>query len=47
MRTYLVVLPGEDDSCGDEHAGNAEATANVESWMTESITNHMSTLRTR
>lgn len=28
MRTYLVVLPGKDDSCGDGHAGNADATAN-------------------
>lgn len=28
MHTYLVVLPGKNDSCGDGHAGNAEATAN-------------------
>lgn len=37
MRTYFVVLPGKDDSCGDGHAGNAEATAKVEYFITENI----------
>lgn len=46
MSTYLVVLPGEDDSCGEEHAEHAGTTAKAECQIAESVTKHMSTIQT-